>query len=164
MGCKTHKHQTYCVYCRDCGQLACHVCLSQNHKKHDLEEIKKIVEEKKMEIKDYEQRYWTIILPEDDDNDFRLDKAVIILRNEKYDETKKLIKDHEKFMKNEVAKHINELLVDLDDRLKTNKLCILQEKKKLIERKSQMNEKNREIRECEKKTRHKGNSKNSRFC
>ncbi|XP_071153419.1 RING finger domain and kelch repeat-containing protein DDB_G0271372-like [Mytilus edulis] len=151
MECETHKQQTYCVYCRDCEKLACPVCLSQNHKKHDLEEIRTIVEEKKLEIKRYEQRYRTSLLPEDDDNDFLLGKAVI-LNNEKYDETKKKIKDHEQFMKNEVARHINELLVDLDDRLKTNQLCISQEKKKLVERRSQMNEKIREIRECEKKT------------
>ena len=151
MGCETHKQQTYCVYCRDCEQLACPVCLSQNHKKHDLEEIRTIVEEKKLEIKRYEQRYRTSLLPEEDDNDFRLDKAVI-LHNEKYDETKKQIRDHEQFMKNEVTRHINELLVDLDDRLKTTKLCILQEKTKLVERKSQTNEQIREIRECEKKT------------
>ncbi|XP_063420943.1 uncharacterized protein LOC134706165 [Mytilus trossulus] len=149
--CETHEQQTYCVYCRDCEQLACPVCLSQNHKKHDLEEIRTIVEEKMKEMKDYEQKYITIILKKDEYNDFILDKAVLI-HEERYEDTKNKVKDYEQFMKNEVTKHIHELLVDLDDRLKTTKLSISQEKTKLDERKSQMNEKIREIRECEKKT------------
>ncbi|CAG2258119.1 unnamed protein product [Mytilus edulis] len=149
--CETHEQQTYCVYCRDCEQLACPVCLSQNHKKHDLEEIRTIVEEKKLEIRDNEQKYRTILLKKDEYNDFILDKAVLI-HEDKYNETKKQIRDHEQFMKNEVTRHTNELLVDLDDRLKTTKLSISQEKTKLVERKSHIIEKLKDIREWQTKT------------
>ncbi|VDI33927.1 Hypothetical predicted protein [Mytilus galloprovincialis] len=55
--CQIHKKKLNCMFCRTCDQLVCPDCITDFHKKHDLDSIDKVCDEKKRELKELEYQY-----------------------------------------------------------------------------------------------------------
>ena len=54
--CQIHKSKANCMFCRSCDVLVCSDCISSSHKKHDLETIDKVCEEKIEKLTQYKGR------------------------------------------------------------------------------------------------------------
>lgn len=44
--CKIHTRKIYCMFCQTCDILVCPECISSSHRKHELESLDKVCEEK----------------------------------------------------------------------------------------------------------------------
>ena len=54
--CQIHKRKVNCMFCCSCDVLVCSDCISSSHKKHDLETIDKVCEEKIEKLTQFKQQ------------------------------------------------------------------------------------------------------------
>lgn len=54
--CKMHKSQIYCLYCKTCEALACPSCILSSHQSHNLEEMRKTIQEKIDDVKNMNKK------------------------------------------------------------------------------------------------------------
>ncbi|VDI32326.1 tripartite motif-containing protein 71 [Mytilus galloprovincialis] len=55
--CQIHKKKLNCMFCRTCDQLVCPECITASHKKHDLDSIDTVCNEKREKLKEIESKF-----------------------------------------------------------------------------------------------------------
>ncbi|VDI62689.1 Hypothetical predicted protein [Mytilus galloprovincialis] len=112
--CGIHAGQTCCLYCKSCEVVVCPLCITTVHDKHKMIEL----------AKGYELTMKTIKMC-NSEIDKKLVQTVKVLseigifkssEDSKYEIEKQKIMSREKDLKNEVEKHTNKLLKELDQK------------------------------------------------
>ncbi|XP_052091933.1 E3 ubiquitin-protein ligase TRIM33-like [Mytilus californianus] len=125
MVCTIHDKQKCYIFCKDCSEPSCSKCLMETHKLHDYkaidEEYKEIISKMKELIKQFEanlkffgnEKEQLQKMLSDGDNNFQ--------------ETRNLILQTEKEMKEVISKHAKDLLKELEAKWKPSKNIIKRE-------------------------------------
>ncbi|CAC5396098.1 unnamed protein product [Mytilus coruscus] len=122
MECTIHPKQKCFVFCKDCSEPSCSKCLMETHKLHDYkaidEEYKEIISEMKELIKQLEAN-----LKLSSNEKEQLQKKLSDGQNN-FQETRDLILQAEKDMKEVISKHAKDLLQELEAKWKPSEYII----------------------------------------
>ncbi|CAG2201461.1 unnamed protein product [Mytilus edulis] len=55
--CQIHKKKLNCMFCRTCDNLVCPDCITASHKRHDLDSIDTVCNEKREKLKEIESKF-----------------------------------------------------------------------------------------------------------
>ncbi|XP_052073389.1 E3 ubiquitin-protein ligase TRIM33-like [Mytilus californianus] len=120
--CTIHSNQKCFIYCKDCSEPVCSKCLTETHKMHDYREIdevyNKIISEMKELIDTFESNL-KFFTNERDRLEIKLSDG-----DKKFQETRNIILQTEKEMKEAISKYANDLLQDLDAKWKLSENMI----------------------------------------
>ncbi|XP_052079434.1 uncharacterized protein LOC127717695 isoform X3 [Mytilus californianus] len=143
--CQIHKRKLNCMFCRTCDNLVCPECITDSHKKHDLDSIDKVCNEKRRELKELESRF---------SNTFTLckieDSKVIDFKT-KYEqffsESVQKINQQEKLIIDEVRKYAKALREQLESEKQRIEKSITEKEKNIAEVKENLLNKQSNIQE-----------------
>ncbi|XP_063427573.1 uncharacterized protein LOC134711076 [Mytilus trossulus] len=125
MVCKIHDKQKCFVFCKDCKEPSCSKCLIETHKLHDYkdldEEYKEIIFEMEELIKQFEANLKFI------SNEKKQLQKKLSDGDNNFQETRDLILQTEKKMKDVISKHAKDLLQELEAKWKPTENIIKRE-------------------------------------
>ncbi|XP_052081795.1 protein wech-like [Mytilus californianus] len=110
--CQIHKKKLNCMFCRTCDHLVCPDCITASHKKHDLDSIETVCNERREKLKELESKFsekFTLCEIEDSKvKDFKIKYTQF------FGESVQKINHQEKLIKDEVSKYAQEFREQLD--------------------------------------------------
>ncbi|CAC5419049.1 unnamed protein product [Mytilus coruscus] len=143
--CQIHKRKLNCMFCRTCEHLVCPECITDPHKKHDLDSIDKVCNEKKRELKELESQYsnkFTLCKIEDSKvNDFKTKYEQF------FAESVQKINQQEKLIIDEVRKYGKALREQLETEKQRIEKSITEKEKNIAEVKENLLNKQSNIQE-----------------
>ncbi|VDI32841.1 tripartite motif-containing protein 2/3 [Mytilus galloprovincialis] len=125
MECTTHTKRKCIVYCKDCNSPACSKCLTETHKMHEYNAIDEV-------YSDIISRIRELIHTFESDNqslNIETDKLQKLLADgdKNFQETREIILQTEKEMKDAISKYTNNLLQELEAKWKPLENVIITE-------------------------------------
>ncbi|CAG2204745.1 unnamed protein product [Mytilus edulis] len=117
--CPEHATQSCCLFCKICDSLVCPTCVSKVHKKHanDLIEISEAYHMKKERLKNGQSK-----IQMEEKNAVTKKEQLVKRKDAEKAKHSKVIQDilnHEKVLKSDIDKYIEELKDEVDENLKT---------------------------------------------
>ncbi|CAC5382968.1 unnamed protein product [Mytilus coruscus] len=129
--CQIHERKLNCMFCRTCNHLVCPECITDSHKKHDLDSIDKVCNEKKRELKELESKFsdtFTLCKIEDSKvNDFKTKYKQF------FAESVQKINQQEKLIIDEVRKYAKVLREQLESEKQRIEKSITEKEKNIAE-------------------------------
>ncbi|XP_052079236.1 tripartite motif-containing protein 45-like [Mytilus californianus] len=143
MVCTIHDNQKCFVFCKDCSEPSCSKCLRETHKLHDYKALDEVYKEIISEMKELIKR------SEDNLKLFSYEKEQLQKKlsngDNNFQETRDLILQTEKDMKEVISKHAKDLLKELEAKwkpteniIKIELLAITKNEEKLETRKNNL--------------------------
>ncbi|CAC5371364.1 unnamed protein product [Mytilus coruscus] len=110
--CQIHKRKLHCMFCRTCDHLVCPECITASHKKHELESIDTVCDERREKLKEIESKFSEkFTLCEKENSKVRDFKA----KYEQFSaESVQKINQQEQLIKDEVSKYAKALREQLE--------------------------------------------------
>lgn len=105
--CKIHTRKLYCMFCQTCDILVCPECISSSHRKHELESLDKVCEEKLKNITTFHAKMSEQLANCQSENQNL--QQMKLTRNLHYDEVMKKIDESEKELQDELHKYADGL-------------------------------------------------------
>ncbi|CAC5419058.1 unnamed protein product [Mytilus coruscus] len=143
--CQIHKRKLNCMFCRTCNQLVCTECITASHKKHDLDSIDTVYNEKKETLKELESKFsdtFTLCKIEDSKvNDFKTKYEQF------FAESVQKINQQEKLIIDEVRKYAKALREQLETEKQRIEKSITEKGKNIAEVKENLLNKQSNIQE-----------------
>lgn len=141
--CTLHKDQNYIMYCQECRQPVCTMCVFTVHQKHAMGDLKAIVSDKVAVLQDYLVELEEIVLP---DLTLKKDKLNDLLKYhaQKADKTKSRINEWGQYLKDAVKNGVDqqsqEFFQEIDKNMKKINEKILPQISEVNDMKSKVDE------------------------
>ncbi|VDI54666.1 Hypothetical predicted protein [Mytilus galloprovincialis] len=127
--CKTHQHQTCCLFCKECSKVVCPICITDAHNGHKLQNLIEAYDEK---IKHSNDRQEQIILMLEEIGIREKELTEIESdRHLKHREAKQAIQIEKEILVETMNRSEEELFEQLDRELETSDLYVDREKRQL---------------------------------
>ncbi|CAC5382970.1 unnamed protein product [Mytilus coruscus] len=143
--CQIHKRKLNCMFCRTCDHLVCPECITASHKKHDLDSIDTVYNEKKKKLKEIESKFsntFTLCKIEDSKvHDFKTKYEQF------FAESVQKINQQEKLIIDEVRKYAKALREQLESEKQRIEKSITEKEKNIGEVKENLLNKQSNIQE-----------------
>ncbi|XP_052081472.1 uncharacterized protein LOC127719380 [Mytilus californianus] len=129
--CQIHKKKLNCMFCRTCDRLVCPDCITASHKKHDLDSIETVCNERREKLKEIESKFSEkFTLCEKENSKVRDFKA----KYEQFSaESVQKINQQEKLIMNEVIKYAKALREQIESEKQRIEKSITEKEKQMAE-------------------------------
>ncbi|XP_071181482.1 tripartite motif-containing protein 54-like [Mytilus edulis] len=114
--CTVHSNQKCIIYCKDCNEPVCSKCLTETHKMHDYKDLDEVYNNSICEMNELIGKLETNLKFITNERG-KLENKLAVGDNN-FQETRNLILQTEKDMKEAISKHASNLLQDLDAKWK----------------------------------------------